>query len=90
MWHFEEIFYERSARELAYCEKIWEGHPIFFGIFWDVELWKDATSCKSSWSLGLFSPPPYIPIKGAFVIFSMCVRYQKKSSSYGGAWDIGS
>ena len=64
--------------------------PYIFGIFWDVELWREATSYKSPWSLGLFTPPPYMPIKGAFVISFMHVRYQKKNSSYGVAWGIGS
>ena len=61
----------------------------FFDIFWDIELWREAESCKSLGSLGLFTPPPYMPIKGAFVIFCVCVRYQKRVLHMVEVWAVG-
>ena len=55
------------------------GVSYFFSIFWDVKLWRKAESYKNPRSLGLFTPPPYKPIKGVFVISFMCIRYQNRA-----------
>ena len=40
-------------------------------------------SYKSPGSLGLFTPPPYMPIKGAFVVFFVCKISKEKLSHEG-------